>query len=264
MPRLLGVTHVHSTYSFDGKLQLREVARFFRERGVDFVLMSEHIEEIATPRIRDFVRECRAISDDNFTLVPGIEMDEFHILLFGVEEPEDIEDHRALMEHFLKRGALMVLSHPVKIRRGIPEHVRPRLAGVEVWNSRHDGRVYPRLSNIRLYDELRRSSSRPLPALCGLDFHSRQDEADLRLEIDAPDRSPRAILEEIRQGRTRILKGGQLLPLDRLAASRTSLYRMKAAGYRTAYEQAYRINRGLKRWGLRVPPGLRRFARKLF
>lgn len=264
MPFLSGVTHVHSTYSFDGKLKLSEVAQLFRSRGVDFVLMSEHIEELHPQRIREFVRECRQLSDEAFKMIPGIEMDEFHILLFGVDEPDDIEDHRRLREYFLQRGSVMVLSHPIKIGGHIAADVRSRLAGVEVWNSRHDGKGYPRMSNIELLRDLRKDGQR-LAAICGLDFHSRHDEVDIRLQIEAADRSVEGILQALREGKTRIRKAGKEVPVEALLVqSGTSLYRMKAVGYRTVYDLAYRIYKGLQQRSLGVPSGIRHLGRKLF
>ena len=264
MPRFVGVAHIHSTYSFDGKLKLSEIAQLFRSRGVDFVLMSEHIEELPAQRIREFVRECRQLSDETFKMIPGIEMDEFHILLFGVDEPENIEDHRLLREYFLQRGSVMILSHPIKILDVISADVRSRLAGVEVWNSRHDGKGYPRMSNIELLRDLRKDGQK-LAAICSLDFHSWHDEADIRLEVEAADRSVEGILQALREGKTRIRKAGKEVPVEHLLVqSGTSLYRIKAVGYRTVYDLAYRIFRGLQRRSLGVPSRLRHLGRKLF
>jgi hypothetical protein len=264
MPRFLGVAHLHSTYSFDGKVKLSEIAQLFRSRGLDFALMSEHIEKLPAKRIREFVRECRQLSDETFKVIPGIEMDEFHILLFGVDEPDDIADHRMLREYFLQRGSVMVLSHPIKILGKIAADVRSRLTGIEVWNSRHDGKGYPRMSNLELLRDLRQDGRR-LAAICGLDFHSWHDEVDIRLEVEAADGSVEGILQGLREGKTRIRKAGKEVPVDHLLVhSRASLYRMKAVGYRAAYELAYRIYKGLQLRSLRVPSGLRHLGRKLF
>jgi hypothetical protein len=264
MPRFVGVAHIHSTYSFDGKVKLSEIAQVFRSRGLDFALMSEHIEELPAKRIREFVRDCRRLSDEAFKMIPGIEMDEFHILLFGVDEPDDIEDHRMLREYFLQRGSVMVLSHPIKILGGIAADVRLRLAGVEVWNSRHDGKGYPRMSNLELLRALRQDGQR-LAAICGLDFHSWHDEVDIRLEVEAADPSVEGILQALREGKTHIRKAGKEVPVERLLVhSKTSIYRMKAVAYRTLYELVYRIYKGLRRHRLGVPSGLRHLGRKLF
>jgi hypothetical protein len=264
MPRFTGVAHIHSTYSFDGRVKLSEIADYFRSRGLDFVLMSEHVEELSAQHMRQFVRECRQLSDETFKMIPGIEMDEFHVLLFGVSEPEDVEDHRMLLEYFLQHGSIMVLSHPVKILREIATDIRSRLAGVEVWNSRHDGRVYPRVRSVEWLRDLRQDGGR-LAAFCGLDFHSWQDEADIRLEVEAADCSVEGILHALRGGETRIRKSGKEVHVERLLArSPTSLYRMKAVGYRMAYDLAYRVYGALRRHRLRVPSGVRRLGRRLF
>jgi PHP domain len=264
MPRFIGVAHVHSTYSFDGRLKLSEVAQFFRSQGLDFVLMSEHIEGLCPDRIREFVRECRELSDSTFQIIPGIEMDEFHILLLGVDEPDNIEDHRLLREHFLERGSVMVLSHPIKIQKGIAADVRSRLVGLEVWNSRHDGKFFPRMSNVDLLRKFREDGQR-LTAICGLDFHSRDDDVDIRLEVQAEARSVKGILQALRDGKTYVSKAGKEVPIGGLLIkSGTSLYRMKAVAYRTLYALSYRLYKGFKRTGLRIPTRLRHLGRRLF
>src|SRR5208337_3264907 len=92
-----GVAHVHSTYSFDGCLNLHDLAGFFQERGIDFVLMSEHVETLDTD-----------------------EIDALNALFFGVQ-PVNIWTHiEHLAQQLAAGGALVAVSHPVKVKKSVP------------------------------------------------------------------------------------------------------------------------------------------------
>ena len=66
MKTLRGVAHIHSTYSFDGKLALAEVARFLQGKGLQFALMAEHTEGLEPQRIREFIDECHGAFQRTF------------------------------------------------------------------------------------------------------------------------------------------------------------------------------------------------------
>jgi len=105
-----GVAHVHSTYSFDGCLNLHDLAGFFQERGIDFVLMSEHVETLDTDKINAFISDCKTCSNEKFLLIPGIEIDALNALFFGVQ-PVNIWAHiEHLAQQLAAGGALVAVS----------------------------------------------------------------------------------------------------------------------------------------------------------
>jgi hypothetical protein len=261
---LSGVTHIHSKYSFDGRLELREVQALFEERGCDFVLMSEHIEEMRTDDVCRFIDDCRRYSTDRCLLIPGIEMDALHILIFGAKEGKLASSLLESAEQFREQGALIVLSHPIKLRRGIPEGIEAMLSGVEVWNCRYDGKWLPRLSNVRLLNQLRVGNPK-LVATCGIDFHSRSDYADVRMEVETNERSERQILNAIRTGRVRITRKGRPIAFDGGKISRRrSVVDVESQLYTGLYDLVHAQYRWLKERGIHPPATLRKLVRRLF
>ncbi len=89
MQILRGVAHVHSTYSFDGRLPLPDLAGFLAGQGLDFVLMSEHVESLDPGKVRRFVADCSRLSNESFLLIPGIEIDELNALFYGIQRRAD-------------------------------------------------------------------------------------------------------------------------------------------------------------------------------
>ena len=78
MGKFRGVAHVHSTYSFDGRLTLDELAVSFKARGIQFVLMSEHVESLDPEKLGSFISDCKQNSDESLLLIPGIEIDDLN------------------------------------------------------------------------------------------------------------------------------------------------------------------------------------------
>src|ERR1017187_6145167 len=112
MSTVRGVAHVHSTYSFDGCLNLHELAGFFKERGIDFVLMSEHVETLNPGIIKAYISDCQTCSNEKFLLVPGIEIDALNALFFGVRTVSVWAHMEDLAQQLAVDGALVAVSHP--------------------------------------------------------------------------------------------------------------------------------------------------------
>src|SRR5262249_18848712 len=107
-----GITHVHSTYSFDGTMSLPEIRTLCQGAGYSFALMSEHIEGMSSDGFAAFLRECRAHSDDAFLFVPGLEFHAECVSTNGLNEPVDMGyDRRRLLEECLKQDTFNVFVH---------------------------------------------------------------------------------------------------------------------------------------------------------
>jgi len=168
---LVGPTHSHSTISFDGKVELDALQQFYSERGNDFCLMSEHIEGLNTDAIEQMLARYRALPERRCLMIPGIEIDDLHILIYGVERAHPFQSYEDLAAKYYEDGAFIVVSHPAKIHGPLPDVIHPWIRGVEVWNSRHDGRHNPRDKSVELWRELHRADPRVVP-LGAMDFHS--------------------------------------------------------------------------------------------
>ena len=257
MPVFRGVSHIHSQHSFDGKLPLAKVRDLLAGQGCEFILMSEHIEQLSLQQMQDAFADCRALSTPECCLIPGIEMDALNILVFGVGRAEEYHNLRDLVGKFRNQGAIVVLSHPVKIKRGIPAGIEEILNGIEIWNSRHDGKISPRTQNLELYHRLQQKNPELVP-LAGLDFHSATDCADIYMEVEASEKSERAIIEGIRSGKVRIIKNKVQLGLNPRA------FPLKRAAYSLIRDCLYRMNSVIRSVGVKPPNWLRRVARRVF
>ncbi len=257
MRTLRGITHVHSRYSFDGKLELSHLHDLLSERGYDFALMSEHIEELTADSMARFVAECATLSAKGCVLVPGIEMDALHILIYGIRAaPLAWNSVTDLAEQFVRQGALIVVSHPVKLHGALPASVETWAEGVEIWNTRYDGRTGPRLKNLQLFHERHRLNPRTVP-IGGVDLHSASDLSDVYLEVSAAEASRDALIDAVRGGNFKVMNGGREVKLSISSATRLGL--TLQTGF---YDLAVQFNRRLKGIGIIVPKPLRKAIRK--
>jgi hypothetical protein len=173
MSSLRVAAHVHSTWSYDGRWELEDLARAFARRGYDAVLMSEHDRTFDDARWERFGAACVAASSCGALLVPGIEYSDaenlVHVPVWGADRflgrdrptGELLADARAA-------GAVSVIAHPG--RRDAWQTFDPRwleLAdGIEIWNRKCDGWA-PSPSGLALV-----AGGHELRPFVGLDFHS--------------------------------------------------------------------------------------------
>jgi hypothetical protein len=264
MKRFRGVAHVHSTYSFDGRLTLDSLVEFLRERGVDFVLMSEHVESLDPAKIKQFIEHCEQYSDGSFQLIPGIEIDALHALFYSVQPVSPWTSDEALARQLAAGGAIVAVSHPVKVKKDIP-HVTAELAeAVEVWNSRHDGKLAPSGRIIRFWRVLQRRLGRQLVPICGIDFHKPDDFIPLMFEVTCDTLERDSVMAAIREGHYTILRGRKEVPLNFATGTLAPGYRIYSTCYRLVYETIYTAHRTALRLGLRAPRGLRGMLRRVF
>jgi hypothetical protein len=263
MRRFRGVSHVHSTYSFDGRLSLAELSTFFAERGIDFVLMSEHVEGLGSEKIRSFIADCETYSR-NSLLIPGIEIDALNALFYDVQGSTGWRDYDDLACQLAAGGAMVIVSHPVKIRRDIPNVTKSLVDGVEVWNSRHDGKMALDCRILSYWRSLRSQLGRKLIPMCGIDFHDTKDFIPLFLEVECQHLDRQNIMAEIRAGHHRIVRSEKTIPLDFATGKPTVSYHLYSTLYRLVYRMMYAAHRATSRLGVRAPKGLRVLFRRVF
>lgn len=259
-----GVAHVHSTYSFDGKLTLEDLIRFFRDRGLDFVLMSEHVESLDPARIHSFVEDCARYSSEEFLAIPGIEIDALNALYYDVQPVTSWTDEEDLARRLVSAGAMAVVSHPVKVRSDVPAVTAELVEGVEIWNSRHDGKLAPDGKIIQFWRLLRRRLGRQLLPMCGIDFHKKDDFIPLVFELQCESLERRSVMCAIRAGKYTIHRGSQVVPLNFASGDLPATYALYSRLYRLMYQTIYRVHRSVQRGGFRAPRPLRHLLRRMF
>lgn len=197
--------HVHSEWSYDGRFSLADLARAFRRRRYDAVLMAEHDRGFDAARWADYRAACAAASGDGIVLVPGIEYSDaanaVHVPVWG-DIPflgEGLQTG-ALLNTVREAGALAMLAHPG--RRDVWRRFDPQwahgLIGIELWNRKYDGYAPSREAG-----ELLRATPDLLPFF-GLDFHTARQFHPLAMliDVDGPV-SEAAICDAMRGGRCR-------------------------------------------------------------
>lgn len=191
------VLHVHSNYSYDGKLSLSEIKSHAKKNAVTCVFMSEHADELSTQKGSDFIDECRTLSDSDFLFVPGVEVsyEGNHILCYGIKKYEKKLASLEMLKDFFSDGAVLVWAHPHRGSFAISEDIKKMLTGIEVWNSQYDGKYAPRTRSLFLY----KKSQIPF-AFAGIDFHRFSHWGGPHMEIETTELSEMCLKESLRSG----------------------------------------------------------------
>lgn len=197
--------HVHSSWSYDAEWSLDDIARAFRRRRYDVVLMSEHDRGFEQQRWADYQQACKAASTDEILLVPGIEYEDpdnvVHTPVWGAQVSflgagrPTLELLRSAHEE----GAVAVLAHPW--RRNALSRYQPGwaqfLSAVEIWNRKYDGLApHPQARELVGHEGL--------GSFVSLDFHTRRQFFPLAMSISLEQTpSPASLVEAIRGGHCR-------------------------------------------------------------
>lgn len=212
----LAVSHVHSSWSYDGSWSLEALATAFQQRGYRIMMMTEHDRGFSAARLADYRRACAACSTSSLFVLPGIEYSDaenrVHVLVWGPVPflgaglPTD-----EMLDAVAHHGGVAVLAHPE--RQAVWESFKPewqqRLLGIEVWNRKYDGWA-PSERGASLVGRAGR-----IPFV-GLDFHmSRQFfPLGMRLGVDGPVDED-SVLAALRAGRCAATAFGVPLSGDR-------------------------------------------------
>lgn len=177
-----GILHCHSTYSYDAKLSLRELKDLCVRNGVQFVCMTEHVDEMTKESAEKFVSECEALSDESFRFIPGFEVpyqvkgvrEHAHVLMIGIREffgnyARDID----VLRQWTEKASFVVLAHPVRNHFIVDNGLLGEIDALEVWNQQYEGKRVPRTRSLKLLQSLR-EKKQVLLATGGVDFHRKE------------------------------------------------------------------------------------------
>jgi hypothetical protein len=241
MNRIRAACHVHSTWSYDGKWKLDQLARSFAKRNYRVVLMTEHDQGFDEAKRLEHREACRMASTESILLVPGIEYSDptnvIHLLVWGDVpfigsrvEPEQIL--AAAQEH----GGISVLAHPSRKEawRRFDPSWSSMLLGIEFWNRKTDGWAPSKPA----WSLLQKTNLMPF---AGLDFHDSRQFFPMGTFLEMPDpinenavlaalRARRGGSEVFGRGASKLADG---LPVGTLHHAE-ALRRVAAGIYRTA------------------------------
>jgi hypothetical protein len=202
-----GNLHTHSDVS-DGQLPAQEVCRRYRERGYDFLCLSDHFLPVY-----DFpVTDTRPYRTDRFTTLLGAEMhvpatalgEQWHLLANGLPldflPPQAGETAPEIAARCAAAGAFVTIVHPAWYALGLDDARSITAAhAVEVYNhtsavktDRGDGTV--------LLDQMLALGHRVNALACD-DAHFELDDAfGAWVMVRATERSPEALLSALKAG----------------------------------------------------------------
>lgn len=202
-----GNLHTHSNTS-DGQLPAEEVCRRYRERGYDFLCLSDHF----LPAYDFPVTDTRPFRTDSFTTLLGAEVhvpstalgEKWHLLANGLpldfEPPAEGETAPEIAARCAAAGAFVTIVHPAWYSLGVDDARSIAAAhAIEVYNhtsavktDRGDGAV--------LLDQMLSLGHR-LNALASDDAHFELDDAfGAWVMVRATERSPEALLGALKAG----------------------------------------------------------------
>jgi hypothetical protein len=266
-----GILHAHSTYSYDGKLTLSELRALCIEKGIQFVCMTEHTDELDAARAEAFVRECDALSDDRFRFVPGFEVpyhiegtnEHAHVLMircrgfYGIYARTFSE-----LAPWIEASSYVVLAHPVRNHFKLDPNLAKSIHALEVWNQQYEGKRVPRTRSLTLLGELRKENSH-LHALGGVDFHRKEHFGTPQLVLDVTVLTEEAIIGALKAGEYKVLGHNVIF-----YATETNLDSLKQ---KHRFESTLSVaiivlgkwvNKMLAKVGVKLPKALKQLIRK--
>lgn len=203
--QIKGVCHVHSKYSHDGEIPLAELKEYFKQKGFQFLLLTEHLQDVSEQKIQQIIDDCRSLSDSEFILIPGLELDDNnkHFLIIGIDGSQNST------EELIKRSLpnkIVIWAHPFFI--GMPgdeEILVYPIDGLEIWNSVYDGKKFPRWQSLKLLEKLRHKMK--IYGFGGIDFHRFSHAGGPFLLLEAQNLSQDDILKNLQAGDYSIKNG---------------------------------------------------------
>jgi hypothetical protein len=193
--------HLHSTWSYDGRYSLRELAERFRSRGYAGMIVSEHDQGFNPARFEAYRQECLGLSERGFVVVPAMEYSDadnrVHVVVVGPDVfLGEARPTLSLLEDARARDAYCILAHPT--RRLAWQLVTPRmrslLSGVEVWNRKTDG-IGPSREGLDLQQET------SLPPFFAHDFHTARQQFPFSMRLELSEPTPEAVVAALHAGR---------------------------------------------------------------
>lgn len=197
-----GALHLHTTLSHDGAMSLEELGAFLRDKGYDYLALTEHSYDVDNDSMRRLVEKAEHASSPDFLIIPGLEFrchGWLDIIGYGVTQLTEDEDPSAVVDHIHTHGGVAVFAHPNVRDYPIDDGWVSKLDGSEIWNVSNEGKFLPRPGTIRKFEQLA-ASRQGMLAFTGLDLHRKISYHGLVVETHAPALTREDILTALRVG----------------------------------------------------------------
>lgn len=263
--KVTGILHAHSTYSYDAKLSLRELKALCQKNGLQFICMTEHVDELDATRAQAFVEECAALSDESFCIIPGFEVPyrSAHILMIGAREYlGKYAPSLDVLKEWSERAPFVVLAHPVRNHFTVEDGLLEQIDAIEVWNQQYEGKLVPRVRSLKLYDALKQKKQ-TLLATGGVDFHRTEHMGAPLTHLSVEVLREEAILEKLKIGAFTIVSThANLYGTLPNAEELVRLHRLRSHLSVTIIVLGKFVNKILAAVGVSLPKSLKQLIRK--
>lgn len=171
-----GILHVHTNFSYDGKIKIEELRERARKEKVSFIILADHVETILEKKnIVKFLKETGNYDFPPF-VIPGLEYtcsSRVHLLAFGIKGIiENYKDPFHVIENTHREDGLVIWGHyDFKLRRQDKEILR-KVDGVEIWNRKYDGKTSFLPYKGKIFNMIRSKYNNNLKMYNGADLHS--------------------------------------------------------------------------------------------
>ena len=129
--------HVHSSYSMDGKISIKEIIKYAKKQKLNGLAITDH------NTIKGGLIGLKEVANSNdFIVIPGIEISTNSGHLIGLNLREDIPKHLSPIEtkeKIVSLGGICIIPHPYRIFSGIRTKNIKAIDSfdcIEVFNSR--------------------------------------------------------------------------------------------------------------------------------
>jgi hypothetical protein len=199
---MVGIVHVHTDYSHDGRDSLESLVPFCRARRICFVGLTDHAEDFDRERFEQYQAHCARASTDDVRLIAGLEFrfagyPGLHLLALGLSEWIEPVTPSEFVAQVRGRSRFTIVAHPILPDYQVPPDVLAHIDAIEVWNATYNTRYFPDFRAIRLLHAAR-SERRDLVATAGLDQHDARNDRETRVILPRHSDDP---LAELKAGR---------------------------------------------------------------
>lgn len=225
-----GDLHAHTIHS-DGLWDIPDIVRFWKQKGVDFMTLSDHNTISGLPQVR-------SLTDNQILTMGGIELSTYwgHAVAVGVHNWFDWRKldgtqitMRQLAQQVIDAGYLFTIAHPFDpgdptccgCRWEYYDMMPGNALAVEIWNGPWSTRNQEALT--WFYHWL--NDGHRVTAVSGTDFHCppADGERDAVNVVYAQELSENAIIEAVKAGRCYVSAGPELLLTAQSASGQSAM-----------------------------------------
>jgi hypothetical protein len=244
----VGIIHIHTAYSRDGCDTLEKLRDVSIARGISFIGLTDHAEDLDPDEFDEYVANCASISDHELTIIPGLEyrfagFPGLHLLALGLSRWIEPRTPKEFIEKTRTAARFTIVAHPILTGYRVPPEVAAGIDAVEVWNASYNTRYLPDPRAVRVLRDIQRQ--RPnVVGTAGLDQHDSSNDRETRVTVLDADADP---LAELKAGR--FVNSGRTMRFDSAVSwSPARLAALSAA--RWAFD---RFERAQERLARRLP-----------